>query len=812
MKIPLSWLKDYIEIELPVGELADLLTMSGSEVTGIERVGEGWQGIVVARIVDVKPHPNADRLRLVTVDTGAGQPTVVCGAPNLNVGDKVAFAPAGVELIDPGSGRKSTIKTAKIRGVESGGMVCSEKELGISESHEGIMVLPSDAEVGSPLADYLGDAILDLDITPNRPDCLSVLGIVREAAALTGQKFKLDDAEYEEKGAAIEKQMAVDIADAELCPRYSCTVIKGIKIAQSPQWLKQRLIACGMRPINNIVDITNYVMLEHGQPLHAFDYDKLKGKKIVVRRANPGETIVSLEGTERKLTPDTLLIADGERAVAIAGVMGGANSEVGPETTNIMLESASFNAASIHHTSRSLNLVSEASARFERRIAPGLTLSAVKRATQLILEIAGGKAAKGIIDLYPGKKEQQGIMLEEGKLQGLLGLDISMERATKPLALLGFNWISLSMDEYEEMDYYDTSETVMVTPPYWRTDVSLDVDLIEEVARIIGYDKLPTAMLGHTLPPQNIAPIIGLKRNVRRHLVGAGFQEIISYSLTSLEVLKRLWPVSGSPKPMPLRMANPMTVDQEYLRTTLRASLLEAVAANRRHDEGSIRIFELGRVYLPQPDGLPIEPEVLCAVLHGPRQEKGWSGEAKPFDFFDAKGLAEGLLGNLGVAATYAPGSNEDFRAGSHAVILVDGRKLGLVGQVHPAVSQSFDISGPVYLLQLDLTGLLPHTLSLPGYQAVPRYPAVVRDAALVVDSAVSHHQLTAAMSGFPLVSGLALFDVYSGKQLPPGKKSLAYRLTFRSADHTLTDDEADKVLKQILKKLAGEFGATLRA
>ncbi len=811
MKIPLSWLKDYIEIKLPVGELADLLTMSGSEVKGIERVGEGWQGIVVARIVDVKPHPNADRLRLVTVDTGAGQPIVVCGAPNLNVGDKVAFAPAGTELIDPSSGRKSTLKTAKIRGVESGGMVCSEKELGISESHEGIMVLPSAAAVGSTLADYRGDAVLDLDITPNRPDCLSVLGIAREAAALTGQKFKPADAEYEEKGADIEKQIAVEIADTELCPRYSCTLIKGIKIAESPQWLKQRLIASGMRPINNIVDISNYVMLEHGQPLHAFDYDKLKGKKIVVRRATPGETIVSLEGVERKLTPDTLLIADGERSVAIAGVMGGANSEVSPETTNILLESASFNAASIHHTSRSLNLVSEASMRFERRIAPGLTLPAVKRATQLILEIAGGMAAKGIIDVYPGKQAQRSIILEEGKLQGLLGLDINMDRAAKALTLLGFKWIPQASDEDEEMNYLDT-EGATVYSPYWRTDVSLDVDLIEEVARIIGYDELPTAMLAHTLPPQDIAPIIGLKRNVRQYLTGAGFQEIISYSLTSLEVLKRLWPVSGSPKPMPLRMANPMTVDQEYLRTTLRAGLLEAVAANRRHDEGSIRIFELGRVYLPQPDALPIEPEVLCAVLHGPGQEKSWSGEGRPFDFFDAKGLAEGLLGKLGVVATYAPGRNEDFRAGSHAVILVEGRKLGLVGQVHPAVSQSFDIFGPVYLLQLDLTGLLPHTLSLPGYQAVPRYPAVVRDAALVVDSAVSHHQLAAAMSGFPLVSGVSLFDVYSGKQLPPGKKSLAYRLTFRSADHTLTDDEADKVLKQILENLAAEFGTTLRA
>jgi phenylalanyl-tRNA synthetase beta chain len=520
---------------------------------------------------------------------------------------------------------------------------------------------------------------------------------------------------------------------------------------------------------------------------------------------------VSLEGTERKLTADTLVIADGERSVAIAGVMGGANSEVGSETVNILLESASFNAASIHRTSRSLNLVSEASTRFERRIALGLTLPAVKRATQLILEIAGGKAAKGIIDAYPGRKERESIILAESKLKGLLGLDINIDRATRTLNRLGFECISLVEDEFEEMDYLDSSGEVMVYPPYWRTDVSLDVDLIEEVARIIGYDQLPTTMLDHPLPAQDMAPIIGLKRSVRQHLAGAGLQEIISYSLTSLEVLKRLWPVSGSPKPMPLRMANPMTVDQEYLRTTLRANLLEAVAANRRHDEGGIRLFELGRVFLPRPDDLPVEPEVLCAVLHGPRQEKGWSGEAESFDFFDAKGLAESLLGKLGITATYAPGGNEDFRAGSQAVILVDGRKLGLVGQVHPAVSQSFDISGPVYLLQLDLTGLLPLTLGTPGYQAVPRYPAVVRDAALVVDSAVSHHQLVAVMSGFPLVSGVSLFDVYSGKQLPSGKKSLAYRLTFRSADHTLTDEEADKVLKQILEKLTSEFGATLR-
>jgi phenylalanyl-tRNA synthetase beta chain len=810
MKIPLSWLREYIEMKLPVGELAERLTMSGSEVKGIERVGEGWQDIVVARIVDVQPHPNADRLRLVTVDTGSSQTTVVCGAPNLNVGDKVAFAPAGAELIDSKSGRKTPLESAKIRGVESGGMVCSEKELGISENHEGIMVLPSEADAGSPLADYLGDAILDLDITPNRPDCLSVLGIVREAAALTGQRFKLADAEYEEKGTDIKRQIEVEITDAELCPRYSCTLLKGIKIAQSPPWLQQRLIASGMRPINNIVDIANYVMLEHGQPLHAFDYDKLKGKKIVVRRANLGETIVSLEGAERKLTMDTLVIADGERPVAIAGVMGGANSEVGPETVNILLESASFNPANIHHTSRSLNLVSEASMRFERGIAPGLTLPAVKRATQLILEIAGGEAAKDIIDAYPGQKPRRNIPLGESKLKGLLGLDIKMDRATKVLTHLGFDWISLTED-VDEMDYIDETGEVEVYPPYWRTDVSLDVDLIEEVARIIGYDELPTTMLDHSLPPQDVAPIIGLKRNVRQHLVGADFQEIISYSLTSLEMLRRLWPVSGSPKPMPLRMANPMTVDQEYLRTTLRASLLEAVAANRRHDEGSIRLFELGRVFLPRPEDLPIEPEVLCAVLHGPRQEKGWSGEAEPFDFFDAKGLAESLLGKLGITATYAPGSNEDFRAGSQAVILVDGRKLGLVGQVHPVVSQSFDISGPVYLLQLNLTGLLPHTLGTPGYQAVPRYPAVVRDAALVVDNAISHHQLVAVMSSFPMVSGVSLFDVYSGKQLPTNKKSLAYRLTFRSADHTLTDEEADLVFKQILKKLADEFEATLR-
>jgi phenylalanyl-tRNA synthetase beta chain len=799
MKVPVKWLRDYVAINLPLAELAELLAMSGTEVKRLEVIGGKWDNIIVGQIAAINPHPNADRLRLVTVDLATEKPEVVCGAPNLRLGDRVAFARVGAELIDGHSGQKLVLKPAKIRGVVSAGMVCSEKELGISDSHEGIMVLPSEAPLGTPLADFLGETVFDLEVTPNRPDLLSVIGVAREVAALTGQHISLPEASFEAQGAPIEEQVSVDIADPDLCPRYCASLVTGVKIGESPEWLKQRLINSGMRPINNIVDVTNYVMLEYGQPLHGFDYQKIKGKKIIVRRAKGGEVLVSLDGVERTLTSDMLVIADSQRGVAIAGVMGGANSEVGEETSSILLEAASFNPASIHYTSHRLGLVSEASIRFERAIRAELTLPAIKRATQLILQLAGGKAARGLVDAYPDKQEKKPILLRSDRVKRLLGVEFSPDQIASTLTLLGFDLKPVPL-----------ASEFMVTAPYWRSDINLEADLIEEVARIIGYDKIPTTMLSRPLPRQNPEAIIGLRKKVRQALIGYGFQEVITYSLTSHEVLEKMF--QHSLEPVPIRLANAMTADQEYLRTSLRGNLLIALEANRRHEDGAIILFELGKVYLPRDNELPDEPEMLCALLSGSGLEKSWRGQDGLLDFFDAKGVVEGLLAQLGIKASFEDSGDDGLCLGRQIAIVVGGVKIGVVGELHPKVAEAFDISGEVYLFEIELAALLSHTLGYEPFQPIPRFPAVVRDVALVVDAAISHQQVVDIIRSFPLVKKVTLFDIYTGRQVPPGKKSLAYRISFQSAEHTLTDEEADQVQQQILSRLSSEIGASLRA
>jgi len=790
-----------VDIIISSSELASKLTMAGTEVKGVQVIGGSWDNIVVGQIIAINPHPNADRLTLPTVDLGTEQQTVVCGAPNLKIGDKIAFAYVGAQLIDGHTGQAVTLKSAKIRGVVSSGMVCSEKELGISDSHEGIIVLPTEAPVGTPLADYLGDVIFDLDITPNRPDCLCVIGIAREIAALTGQSLRLPEVSYAETTSPIDQQISVEIADPDLCPRYCASLITGVKIAESPMWLQQKLLACGMRPISNIVDITNYVMLEYGQPLHAFDYDEIRGKKIIVRRAAEGEAVVTLDGVERALSEDMLVIADTAGSVAIAGVMGGANSEVTPETTSILLEAANFNPASIHYTGRRLQLPSEACMRFERGIRPELTLPALKRATQLIAELAGGKVAKGVVDVYPGKQDQEPILLSTGKVKTVLGVEFSLDQIIGALASLGF-----------DCKKGDSASEVWVTAPYWRSDIHLAVDLVEEVARIIGYDKIPTTMLSQPLPRQNPEPILGLKQEVGRILTGYGFQEVITFSLTGLEMLNKLMPEPHSLEPMPLRMANPMTTEREYLRPNLRANLLAAFSANRRHEDGGIRLFELGKVYLSRHNDLPDEPEVLCGILGGSRFGESWQSEDESFDFYDVKGMVEGLLNQLSVGANFEEDGDESLCRGKQASIVVDGKKLGVIGELHPKVLAAFEISEPVYLFEINLTALLPCTIGHRMFQPIPRFPAIVRDMALVVDSSVTHQKVLDIITSFPLVNQVSLFDVYVGEQVPPGKKSLAYRIAFQSPAHTLTDEEVNKVQQQILNKLSGELGATLRS
>jgi phenylalanyl-tRNA synthetase beta chain len=802
MKAPLNWLKDYVDITLPAADLASRLTLAGFEVGEMQTIGGSWDNIVVGQIVAVSPHPNADRLRLATVDLGTEQETVVCGAPNLNSGDKIAFARVGARLTNPYNGQVEELKSAKIRGVVSNGMICSEKELGISDSHEGIMVLSAEAEAGAPLADCLGDTVFDVDVTPNRPDCLSVVGIAREVAALSGQKPHIPEISYEETAVPIDEQISIEIADPDLCPRYCASLITGVTIAESPVWMQERLIACGMRPINNIVDITNYVMLEYGQPLHSFDYDKIGGKKIVVRRAIKGEVIISLDGVERNLQKDMLVIADGERSVAIAGVMGGANSEVTEDTRTILLESANFNPASIHYTSRQLSMTSEASMRFERGISPGVTIPALRHATQLIMQLGGGKVARGIVDVYPGKRESEPVLLPTIELKRILGIEFKLEQIVDTLVSLGF-------------ECQTEGSQVSVTVPYWRSDIKQAVDLIEEVARIIGYDQIPTTMLGEPLPRQNPEPVPSLKGRMRQSLVGYGFQEVITYSLTGLEMLSNLVPEPSPPEPMPLRVANPMTADQEYLRPNLRANLLAVLAANRRHEDEGIRLFELGKIYLPREEELPAEPEVLCGLLSGARVESSWLGGNGLFDFYDAKGVVEGLLRHLGVAVNFEPSSDRGLHPARQAAIVIKDEglsvRLGAVGELHPKVADAFEIAGPVCLFEVNVMALLPFTTVHKVFQPIPRFPGTVRDLALVVDAGVTHHQVQEIIRSFSMVSEITLFDVYAGKQLAAGKKSLAYRVVYQSPTHTLTDEEANGVQQQILDRLSKELGATLR-
>jgi phenylalanyl-tRNA synthetase beta chain len=804
MKVPLKWLKDYVDVKLPPSELAQKLTLAGFEVGEIITKGGGWDNIVIGQITAVNPHPNADRLRLTTVNLGKEQETVVCGAPNLNVGDKIAFARVGARLINPYDGKVEELKPAKIRGVVSRGMVCSEKELGISENHEGIMVLSANATIGTPLADYLGDTVLDIDITANRPDCLSVVGIAREVAALSGQPMHIPEISYAESVNPIDKQVSIEIADADLCPRYCASLITGVKIAESPAWLQERLIACGQRPINNIVDITNYVMLEYGQPLHSFDYDRIKSKKIIVRRAQEAENFFTLDGTERKLTHDMLVIGDGDRTVAVAGVMGGLNSEVTESTTSILLEAASFKASSIHYTSRHLGLTSEASMRFERGISSGLTIPALKHATELIAELGGGKITKGIIDIYPGRKEPRAILLTPEEVKRILGIGYSLEQIVNALTSLGF-------------DCKADSSKIMVTAPYWRSDIRLDVDLIEEVARVIGYDKIPTTLLGEPIPRQNPEPVLGLKKTIRDSLVGYGFHEAMTYSLTSLQLLSDVAADPHPPEPMPLRVANPMTTDQEYLRNNLRANLLVGLASNRRHEDGGIRLFEMGKIYLPRENDLPEEPEMLCGLMSGPRVERSWLGSDGSFDFYDVKGVVEGLFNHLGISAGFEKSSDEGLHPVRQAAIVLprkDGLKvkIGVFGELHPKVADAFEVAGTVGLFEINVTALLPFAISQKMFQPIPRFPGIVRDLALVVDTGITNQRILDIIRSFSLISEVVLFDVYSGKQVVEGKKSLAYRLVYQSPTQTLTDEEVNKVQEQILTKLTKELGAMLRS
>jgi len=822
MRVPLGWLKDYVTWDLPAEELAERLTMGGLESGPIEYIGADWDPtrIFVAQVLSIRRHPNADRLVLVTVDYGADEPLeVVTGAPNLpegTSGQKVVFATVGARLRDPYAEtlKYQTLKRSKIRGVASEGMVCSEKELGISEEHTGIIILPDDAPVGVPFADYWGDVVLDLDLTPNLARALSMVGVAREAAALAGGDLHLPEPTVRAEGPSIDGRVEIAIEDPDLCPRYSAALIEGVKVGPSPQWMQRRLILAGMRPINNIVDITNYVMWELGQPLHAFDYRLLRPKQaggapaIIVRRARPGEKMTTLDGVERTLTDDMLLITDGGGPVGIAGVMGGLESEVSENTIDVLLEAANFDYISIRRTSAALKLNSEAAYRFGRGVDPELTLVALRRAAELMRELAGGTVAAGLADLYPRPPAPKVIDFRVPEVKRILGIELSAQQVADMLGTLGFECEILPGDP----------AVVRTTVPGFRLDVSISADLLEEIARVYGYDRLPTSLMADELPPQERNMPLELEEWTRDILVGCGLTEIISYSMTNLESVARLNPEGAMPDGDDyIRLANPLSREHEYMRKTLLNTTLETVARNRRFVD-HVAIFEIACVYLPREDrALPDEPRRLSIALMGPREQRSWlTNESAEMDFYDLKGVVETLCEHLGITdVSYAPADHPTFHPGRTAELIVGGEPIGVFGEVHPRVRENFDLPDErVCLLELDLEALLDAAQPVRHYEPISRMPALKLALAVVVDKSVPSDAVGEPIrnTGGALLVDVVLFDVYRGEQLGVGKKSLAYSLTFQAPDKTLTTEEAMKQRERIIKQLQQQYDAGVRA
>ncbi len=806
MKVSLKWLRDYVDITINVEELAAKLTAAGTEVAAIQRTGGRWEQVQVGLVTKVEPHPNADRLRLATVDVGPLRKTVVCGAPNIAEGQKIAFAHVGATLINGHTGEAMQLTAATIRGVVSEGMVCSEKELGLSEEHEGILVLPDDAPLGMPLSDYMGDVILDLDVTPNRPDCLSLLGVAREVCALTGAALKEPGLTYEESGPPATNLATIEIQDPDLCPRYTASVVTGLRIEASPAWMQERLLASGMRPINNVVDITNYVMLEVGQPLHAFDYDRLQDHRVVVRRARPGEQMTTLDGVDRTFTDRNLLITDPRRPVGVGGVIGGAESEVSAATTAVLLESANFNATNIRGTETALRVRTEASLRFDKGLHPHSAEYGLRRATKLLVEVCGGRAAPGIFDVYPAPPQDTTIHLTGKRLKTILGDEVPEPEVMATLRALGCEVAGGGLS---------TATGLEVAPPWWRPDLRIPDDLAEEVARIRGYDSLPTTSLRGAVPYIGPDPVRELREQAKDLLAAAGMQEIITYSLVSLASLRQIG--EGKEGPSPIRVMNPMSTQQEYLRTSLRPGLLSSLAANERQAGGPVQLFECGRVYVPldplhPSSGLPEEREMVAGIVAGPAREPSWGEDQPPANYYTAKGLVESLLTRLGVDATYGPAQDPDLHPGRSAAITVDGDRIGILGEARPGLLARFDVvSRPAGLFELDLGHLLDHVVRDRRYRPISRFPMVNEDLAFVVAIATPASAVERAIRQAPFVVATRLFDVYSGPQVPPGKKSLAYSISYQAGDHTMSGEEIARARDGVIGRVCGQFSAELR-
>ena len=797
MNVTLNWLKTYIDFDFSAAELADRLTMLGIEVESIKELGTVLNGVVVGKVTGISPHPNADKLVLCQVDIGEEETLqIVCGAPNAHEG---MFAPVATIGTDLPTG--ISIKRAKLRGEESHGMLCSEKELGISEDAAGLMELSSDLPIGTPLTEALGldDTIFELEITPNRPDCLSLIGVAREIRAETGNDIKFPEVNIQEDDTDVSEITSVTIDAPDLCPRYAARVIRGVKIDESPTWLKQRLESVGIGVINNIVDVTNFVLMEYGQPLHAFDYDKLGEYRIVVRRAAEGEQITTLDEEERTLTPDMLVIADASKPVALAGIMGGYDSEITDTTCDVLLESANFDPSSVRATARALGLNTEASYRFERGADPETVIPAIDRATQLIVELAGGTVCQGTIDVYPGKCELLQIKLRPERVNFILGTDLETDEIGQILSRLGFGIDTLQQDD----DIYQ------VTVPTFRRDITREIDLIEEIARVHGYDNIPTSLPKGDIPIPITNTLDEVRKRIRHYLLGSGMMEAINYSFCHPNCFDKVRLAEDNPLRDASKLQNPLSPEMSILRTTLLPSLLENTQHNHNHQIDNIALFEMSTVFLNGK-----EPARIAGILAG---EIGGGVYGNPYhspDFFDIKGIVEGALEVCGITDfSFAITDEPTFHPGRNAEVLLDGQRVGILGEAHPEVLNNYELPYKAYLFELDLEKLADTANFTIRFEPIPIYPSVSRDLAIVVDQDMPSDKPIDIIyaTGGALVESVRLFDVYEGDQVQAGKKSLAYTITYHSATETLTDKEVNDLHDKVVERLNQELGAELR-
>ncbi|MFH0810211.1 MAG: phenylalanine--tRNA ligase subunit beta [Pseudomonadota bacterium] len=801
MNVLLSWLKDYVATDASPRQLADLLTMRGLEVESLRPAYGYLEQVVVGQIKEVRPLPDSGRLRLCRVAADQER-WVVCGAPNAEVGQLVPLAMPGARL--PG-GRQ--IELARVGGELSEGMLCSEMDLGLGDDSAGLMTLPPTAEVGRRLDQALGleDWVLEVAVTPNRPDCLSMIGIAREVGAACGQKVRYPNVRPRERRPLTAEMVSVFVERPDLCPRYTARIVRNTIPGPSPAWMQARLRAAGMRPINNLVDVTNYVLLEYGQPLHAFDYALLAGNRLIVRAATAGERITTLDGVARELNEEALLICDAARPVALAGIMGGGGSEVNPSTHDVVIESALFDRVNIRRTSKRLGLSTESSYRFERGVDPIGMRTALDRAAQLMADLAGGEIAEGAIDCYAKPVEQGAVKLRLSRANALMGLQLSGTQVAAYLRAL-------------EMEVQPAGkETFFVRAPSFRMDISREADLIEEIARSHGYGRISAASPRVAVSAAPTSPERSLREAVRGRFMSQGLTEVINYSFISGSAADRLGLAADDPRRSGVNLLNPLSEDQAVMRTSLVPGLIETARRNVFQGTADLRLFEVGRIFLArQGHDLPLERLAAGGLLAGYRTAQGWHGVPEPVDFYDVKGVVETLFSALRIGGVeYAPDAEEPFLVpGESARLLAGGRRLGFCGRMLEEFLEAYGLKGAVYLFELDLDEMLPLLPCQVRFQPLPRYPAALRDVAFMVAEDVPYRRIVESIEALGLkeLEDVRLFDVYRGKPLEPGYKSMALSVSFRSPEKTLDESEVNALLASVINACEQKLGAVLRS